>query len=257
MCVAASDPANKTCIPSVVIEAEPAHASASLVLGTGVLPERAANAKTALTVIPVDLAGNAVGEDASANGYVVTVECVAASPRAADAERIEIGDKPEDGTVATYDSVANDGSFVFDLDPLTFAGTYNFTVTQTAPAATGGTVKTFIVKVTPGEPRTIIFDATDETVAVGADGTTVFGVYDAHKNLVTADFSTDILATMVPNVNNTVRRAFSSDPDVGASFGPLRVTRDDATGKYALAYNVPVAGEYAVASVSMSWSHDS
>ena len=111
-------------------------------------------------------------------------------------------------------------------------------MTQTAPAATGGTVKTFIVKVTPGEPKTIIFDATDETVAVGADGTTVFGVYDAHKNLVTADFSTDILATMVPNVNNTVRRAFSSDPDVGASFGPLRVARD-AAGKYELAYNVP------------------
>ena len=250
VCVAASDPTETTCIPPVVIEAEPAHASASLVLGTGVLPERAANAKTALTVIPVDSAGNAVGEDASANGYDVTVECVAASPRAADAERIEIGDKPEDGTVATYDSVANDGSFVFDLDPLTFAGTYNFTVTQTAPAATGGTVKTFIVKVTPGEPRTIIFDATDETVAVGADGTTVFGVYDAHKNLVTADFSTDILATMVPNVNNTVRRAFSSDPDVGASFGPLRVARD-AAGKYELAYNVPVAGTYTVASVSI------
>ena len=98
-------------------------------------------------------------------------------------------------------------------------------MTQTAPAATGGTVKTYIEKVTPKEPRTIIFDATDETVAVGADGTTVFGVYDAHKNLVTADFSTDILATMVPNVNNTVRRAFSSDPDVGASFGPPRRAR--------------------------------
>ena len=254
VCVAASDPTETTCIP-VVIEAEPAHASASLVLGTGVLPERAANAKTALTVIPVDSAGNAVGEDASANGYDVTVECVAASPRAADAERIEIGDKPEDGTVATYDSVANDGSFVFDLDPLTFAGTYNFTVTQTAPAATGGTVKTFIVKVTPGEPKTIIFDATDETVAVGADGTTVFGVYDAHKNLVTADLRTDILATMVPDVNNTVRRAFSSDPDVGASFGPLRVARD-AAGKYELAYNVPVAGTYTVASVSIGVHND-
>ena len=115
-------PTETTCI-RVVIEAEPAHASASLVLGTGVLPERAANAKTALTVIPVDSAGNAVGEDASANGYDVTVECVAASPRAADAERIEFGDKPEDGTGATFVWVAHYGSFVFDMDPLTFAGT--------------------------------------------------------------------------------------------------------------------------------------
>ena len=167
----------------MVIEAEPAHASASLVLGTGVLPERVANAKTALTVIPVDSAGNAVGEDASANGYDVTVECVAASPRAADAERIEIGDKPEDGTVATYDRSRTTGRLSLRPGPAGRSRAYNFTVTQTAPAATGGTVKTFIVKVTPGEPRTIIFDATDETVAVGADGTTVFGVYDAHKNL--------------------------------------------------------------------------
>ena len=249
VCVAASDPTETTCIPPVVIEAGPAHASASLVLGTGVLPERAANATTALTVIPVDLAGNAVGEAAAGNGYAVTVACVAT----ADATRIAIGDTPEAGTVATYDSEANDGSFSFDLAPLTFAGTYTFTVTQTAPAATGGTVaKPFNVTVTPGEPKTIVFAATRETVAVGADGTTVFGVYDAHMNLVTADLRTDILATMVPDDANVVRRAFSSDPDEGsASFGPLRVARDDATGKYALAYNVPVAGTYAVASVSI------
>ena len=56
---------------------------------------------------------------------------------------------------------------------------------------------------------------------------------------------------MVPDDANVVRRFFSSDPDVGASFGPLRVTRDATDDTYALAYNVPVAGTYAVSGVSI------
>jgi hypothetical protein len=251
VCVATSDLTETTCIPPVVIEAGPAHASASLVLGTGVLPERAANAATALTVIPVDSAGNAVGKAAAENGYAVTVACVAT----ADAALVAIGDTPEAGTVATYDSEADDGSFSFHLDPLTFAGTYTFTVIQTAPDATGGTVETFNVTVTPGEPNLIVFDLTsgaaNESVAVGDDGTMAFGVYDAHGNLVTEDLSDSIVATMVPDDANVVRRFFSSDPDVGASFGPLRVTRNATDDTYALAYNVPVAGTYAVSSVSI------
>ena len=68
---------------------------------------------------------------------------------------------------------------------------------------------------------------------------------------VTEDLSDSIAATMVPDDANVVRRFFSSDPDVGASFGPLRVTRNATDDTYALAYNVPVAGTYAVFSVSI------
>ena len=254
VCVAASDQDATTCIPDVVIEAGPARANVSVVLGTGVLPTRAANAATALTVVPVDGARNAVGKAAVADGvaYELTVECVATK----NATLIAVGDKPEDGTAAAYDTNADDGSFSFTYDALKFAGTYTFTVTQTAPAAGVGTVEAFNVTVVPGEPNEIVFDLTpgveNEAIGVGADGTMGFGVLDTHGNLVDRDLSDSIVATMVPDDANVVRRAFSSDPARGASFGPLRVARDDATGKYALAYNVPVAGTYTVASVSVA-----
>ena len=247
---ASRDSSATTCIPSVVIKTGPAQADVSLVLGTATLPERAANAATALVVVPVDGARNAVG-GADGAAYSVVVECAST----ANATLIAVGAKPENGTVAAYDTDADDGSFTFDLDPLKFAGTYNFTVTQTAPAATGGVVDTFLVTVVPGEPSLIVFDLTsgaaNESVAVGDDGTMAFGVYDAHGNLVTEDLSDSIVATMVPDDANVVRRFFSSDPDVGASFGPLRVTRNATDDTYALAYNVPVAGTYAVSSVSI------
>ena len=215
---------DQACIPLVVIEAEPAHASASLVLGTGVC-KRARGERDAgrSTAIPVD---DGAGTGRGRLGERLRCHRQLRRRIAARGGR---GAHRDRGPTRGWHSRdirlgPNDGSFVFDLDPTGVRGRPGVHGARAAPAATGGTVKTAVVR-RAGRAANDHFRRDGRAVAVGADGTTVFGVYDATQEPAHRGFLNRYPRDDGASTSTTRAAAFSSDPDVGASFGPWRRAR--------------------------------
>ena len=255
LCVATNSATATTCIPDVVVETGPADRATSLVLGTGAHYTRNANQSTTLTVVPVDSAGNAVSENGD-HRYTVTIKCVVSH----NAASVSVDDVLADSVAASYDTSTNDGPHFFsDLPVIQYSGVYEYSVTQSAPAGSAGSVKTYNVTVVPSPVDTIkwtslTLNAASEAVLVGDDDSQTFGVYDSFGNLIYNDLSADMRVTMSPNVTNDKPRTFTSDADIKPlNFGPLRVTF--LNGAYTLAYNLPVTGTYTVSGVTLDGTY--